>query len=1779
MSIFFALRRSFFNFNSIFAPEYELNNIPQMKTKLLTIALMAVWSFSFSQNGKTVWKSASRNVDAVVLEDKRSIINPNVFELDVTLLKQKLTNAPTRFGSNKSGVIVSFPDASGSQQNFQIQEFSNMDPELAARYPEIKSYVGHNVNDPSAVIYLSVSPLGLQTMMTKPGESPVFIEPYTEDLRTYTVFQKSDSHSSDAFECKLTETAHAQVGNQGGHQARPNADDGKLRNFRLAISVTGEYTAYFGGTKAAALAAINNTMTRVNAIFERDFGVHLTMISNMDAVIYTAAASDPYSAAAAGTSSANVGNDNGWNLQLQKTLTNVIGNDKYDIGHLFGATGGGGNAGCIACVCRTPTAAQPLGKGSGFTSPSNGNPRGDAFDIDYVAHEMGHQFGASHTFTYSTEMSGSQMEPGSGSTIMGYAGIAGGNNVQTNSDAYFHAMSIQQVTYFVKSSSCQTAINTNNATPTAGAGADYTIPKGTPFMLTGTATDVNNDALTYNWEQMDRGSSTLSRPNATALSGPAFRSYGPTTNKTRYFPRLETIKTGATLWTWEALPTVARTLNFRFTVRDNKAGGGANNSDDMVVTVNATAGPFAITSQNSNVSYQAGTTQTVTWNVAGTTGNGINAANVDILLSRDGGNTYPITLLAATPNDGSQPVVIPNQPGTQNRIMVKGSNHIFFDINNADFTITSGTIEPEIPSTPDLSASGTTATSTNLNWTPSMATEGIAGYEVYQNGTLKTTVTGTSLAVTGLPAATATAFFVKAKDAVGNVSAPSNTLTVNTLAGLDTVAPTAPTGLIASGTTKVSTILTWNASTDNVAVVSYQIFQNGVFKTASTGRSFTITGLTADTTYNFTVKAIDAAGNLSAVSNTAIVTTLPNATGDTTIPTTPANLTAAGTTQTGTQLTWTAATDNVGVVSYNVYQNGVQIASPTTITYAVTGLTANTTYSFTVRAKDAAGNLSVASNTATITTVNGADTTAPSTPTNLAASATTQNSTKLTWTASTDNVGIASYSVYRNGTYVASPTTTTYTVTGLSAGTTYAFTVKGKDAAGNLSAASNTANVTTLDTTVPSTPASLTATGTTQTATTLNWTAATDNVSVTGYDIFRNGTLLATATTTTYTVTGLSANTTYAFTVKAKDAAGNVSAASNSVNVTTLDTTAPSAPASLTASATTQTATTLNWTASTDNVAVTAYDIFRNGSLLATVATTTYNASGLSANTTYAFIVKAKDAAGNVSAASNSVSVTTLSNNTDTVAPSTPTNLAASLTTQNSTALAWTISTDNIAVTGYDIFRNGVYLATATTNSYAVTGLSGRTTYAFTVKAKDAAGNVSAASNSVSITTLASSSDIVSPTTPTNLAATATTQTSTKLTWTASTDNVGVTSYSIYRNGSYLAGVSTTTYTVSNLTANTNYTFSVRAKDAAGNLSSESNILSVKTLSTADNVAPTAPTRLVASLTTQVSTKLSWQASTDNVGVASYSVYNNGTFIASVTTPTYKVGGLTPGTTYVFTVKGKDTAANLSAASNSLTVTTIANLPETEANPEEVVEEEVSETITYCSRQGNIASADRIGRVVFGTIDNTSTGVASYENFTAISTDVRRSVNYAITITPVWRSTQYAEGYAVFIDYNNDGDFNDAGEKVVSKAASLATSQTATFTIPTTAIPGPKVMRVVMKRDGIPVACETFTYGQVEDYTINIAATSRGTEDLVEETQTVIEKLDFQLYPNPVLGSELNISVTNNASYRILNLVGQEISKGNVENETVPVSNISEGIYLLEVTSNGQTAVKRFIRR
>ncbi|AZB11459.1 T9SS C-terminal target domain-containing protein [Chryseobacterium sp. G0162] len=857
-----------------------------MKRQLTLLGMLLITGVSFAQTDR-LWSQEVSKTSSGIFENKSGIRSPKLFSLNINGLKNALAKAPKRLAvGEKSEVIISFPNSDGRMENFKVKENSNFTPELAAKYPDIKSYVGQGLEDPNSTVYFSVSSLGLSSMEIYGDKSAVFIEPYAKDLSTYVVYKKTDKNDDlSKFECTVIDVAKKGVSN-ASVAARPNADDAKLRTFRLALSCTGEYTAYFGGTKAQALAAMNNTMTRVNGVFEKDFAARMVLIANNDAVIYTNASTDPYSAAS-GMSS--------WNSQLQSTLTSVIGEANYDIGHLFGATGGGGNAGCIGCICTNGS------KGSGYTSPADAIPSGDNFDIDYVAHEMGHQFGGNHTFSMSNEGTGANMEPGSGSTIMGYAGITS-QDVQPHSDAFFHAISIQQITNNIKAKTCSVNTNTGNSIPTANAGLDYTIPKGTPFVLTGTGTDADGDSLTYIWEQMDNASSSQtgasSAASATKASGPNFRSWAPTTVPTRYFPRMASILTGATTTagteiTVEALSSVARTLNFRFTVRDNKAGGSGNNSDDAVITVNSTAGPFAVTSQNSAITYTGGSSQTVTWDVAGTTANGVNTANVDILWSTDSGNTWT-TLLSATPNDGSQAVTIPNTSTTTGRLMVKGSNHIFFDVNNANITVNAGSGTPDTiaPTAPTLAASGTTSTSTNLSWSGATDNVGVTGYDVYLGASLIGSTASTTYTVTSLTPSTTYSFSVKAKDAAGNASSSSNTVNVTTLAGGGNVtycsASASNTADERIGKVQFGTIN--NTSTGTAGYEDFTSISTNV--TRGTAYTLSITPFWASTKYNEAYAVyIDYNGNGSFADSGELVwskagsTTSP-VTGSVTIPST-----------------------------------------------------------------------------------------------------------------------------------------------------------------------------------------------------------------------------------------------------------------------------------------------------------------------------------------------------------------------------------------------------------------------------------------------------------------------------------------------------------------------------------------------------------------------------------------------------------------------------------------------------------------------------------------------------------------------------------------------------------------------------------------------------------------------------------------------------------------------------------------------------------------------------
>jgi agmatine deiminase len=418
--------------------------------------------------------------------------------------------------------------------------------------------------------------------------------------------------------------------------------------------------------------------------------------------------------------------------------------------------------------------------------------------------------------------------------------------------------------------------------------------------------------------------------------------------------------------------------------------------------------------------------------------------------------------------------------------------------------------------------------------------------------------------------------------------------------------------------------------------------------------------------------------------------------------------------------------------------------------------------------------------------------------------------------------------------------------------------------------------------------------------------------------------------------------------------------------------------------------------------------------------------------------------------------------------------------------------------------------------------------------------------------------DTQAPTAPTNLATTGTTATTTNLTWIAATDNVGVTAYDVYQGATLKATVTTTTYSVTGLTASTGYSFTVKAKDATGNISMASNTLNITTTAPAtDTQAPTAPTNLAATGTTATTTNLSWAAATDNIGVTAYDVYQGTTLKATVATTAYSVTGLTASTAYSFTVKAKDAAGNVSVASNILSVSTLAA---TSAN--------------YCTSKGTDASGEIIKTVAFASINKSSTATIGYENFTATSTNITKGTSYSITITPQWFYGAYAEGYAVFIDYNNDGDFVDTGETVFTKAPSTATTITGNITIPTAATTGNTRMRVAMKYNATPTACETFSYGQVEDYTLNITASTA--RMAVSEPVVTKSESSFTVFPNPASTEIQLIGITTNSTVKIYDSTGQFVknSELNLNENKISIAHLTPGLYFIKCMDATSKTVK-----
>lgn len=627
--------------------------------------------------------------ERLIIPDRYRVVTLDVVQLQVFLARAPLENTDA---ARADQTILSLPLPDGSYGRFRIVESPIMEPGLAAKFPELKTYLGQGVDDPTAVTRFDQTPAGFHAMI-RSSAGTIFIDPYQRgDTQHYIVYDKRDYRDPEAgqWSCGFAQENPSTAGLDLDHLNLPRAASGPvLRTYRLAMAATGEYTTFHGGTVSAGLAAIVTSMNRVNLVYEQEVAVRMVLIANNNLLVYTDGATDPYT------------NNNGSTMlgQNQTNLDSVIGTAKYDIGHVF-STGGGGVA-YLNAPCNSSTKAR------GVTGRSQ--PVGDPFDIDYVAHEIGHQFGANHTFNGTTSSCGggnrsasAAYEPGSGSTIMAYAGICGAENLQLNSDPYFHTKSFDEIIAFTTTgngNTCAVATNTGNNAPTVNAGQTYTIPMQTPFALTGSASDPDGDALTHDWEQFDRG--TAAPPNTDDGTRPIFRVFNPTTSGTRIFPKLSDILNNTSTF-GEALPTTTRSLTFRLTARDNKAGGGGVNYATVVLKVSNQAGPFAITSANTPYTWTALSTYTVTWNVANTNAAPVNCPNVDLLLSDDGGATFPVMLAAATPNDGSQAITLPLATTTQARLKVQCSTNIFFDISNVNGTI--------LPAPNDVPISGLVAT-------------------------------------------------------------------------------------------------------------------------------------------------------------------------------------------------------------------------------------------------------------------------------------------------------------------------------------------------------------------------------------------------------------------------------------------------------------------------------------------------------------------------------------------------------------------------------------------------------------------------------------------------------------------------------------------------------------------------------------------------------------------------------------------------------------------------------------------------------------------------------------------------------------------------------------------------------------------------------------------------------------------------------------------------------------------------------------------------------------
>jgi hypothetical protein len=651
-----------------------------IKIRCFWLALVLGTAFQASA-GDAIWQEVKD------LRARSVVQSAQQFRVDTIALRQRLHEASLR-RSHEPAQTISLPLPDGSLGRFQVYESSIMADELAQRYPDIKTYKVYGIDDPGATGRLDITPQGFHAMLHT-AQGRLMIDPSSTLPQNDRYAARAHGETmKTGYSCGVDELDFpASSSLPTSSAARPAARiSGSLLEYRLAVAATEEYVARVGGTKAHAQAAIVTAINRVNEIYERDLGIHLTLVGKNDQLIENG-----------GNVSFTDGDPTRMFSENQAWIDSKIGKNNYDLGHVFGIAGGG--------LAYLGSACDGGRKAKGVTAIPN--PLFAPYFIDFVAHEIGHQFNANHSFNGTTENCASgrnaatAFEPGSGSTIMSYSGICGVENLQSISDDTFHAVSIAAINSFTgKAGSCYTQIAANPPNPNEPVVAALTnkiIPANTAFVLDAPASDADGNMLTYQWDQMDKGCATDANSHGTDIgNNPLFRSYLPRMASKRHFPALGTQLKGR-YDDAEVTPCHDRYLNFRLTARDNASG---QDYSDVRLSVKNTGAVFEITNLDDGNTIKTLNNFSVNWRVAGTNRAPINCSSVDIdlLTFTHKYRSYSVHPLATTSNTGNATVTITPTAKShpRARIRVKCSDSYFYDISDVDFAVDGTDPTPEL---------------------------------------------------------------------------------------------------------------------------------------------------------------------------------------------------------------------------------------------------------------------------------------------------------------------------------------------------------------------------------------------------------------------------------------------------------------------------------------------------------------------------------------------------------------------------------------------------------------------------------------------------------------------------------------------------------------------------------------------------------------------------------------------------------------------------------------------------------------------------------------------------------------------------------------------------------------------------------------------------------------------------------------------------------------------------------------------------------------------------